>query len=253
MKLQLHDISDGEFQIVHEAVLRLLSEYGVLFEDEAARAMLIKAGNRGDDEGRVHLGPKFVETMLEMVPREGFVLYGRDESKTMQAAVDEIGFRPSVGAPFIFDYSTRCRRQATAEDAKAMITLTDALDGYDMVHSVVTPEDAPGTIANVLLFADSHRYSLNPSDVTVIHDREVIAIAKVAAAIRGGERRLREKPLTAVDVAMITPLRCTKEQAAALIDLAHGRAEETVEPHSVEPFDAEIEKRINRILDETRF
>lgn len=223
MRIQLQDLSDREFEIMHESVLRLLSEYGVLFEHSEAQKLLKDAGNEVDTEGRVHLKPTFVETMLGMVPKDGFMLYGRDESRTLHVAVDQMSFRPSTGAPFVLDYSTRRRRKATVEDAKELILLTDALEGFDMVNSVVTPAGAPAGRENVSLFASSHRFSLKPSDVTVMTRQEVHAIARISAAIRGGEQELRAKPLTAVDVAMISPLRCAGEQVEALLECARWR------------------------------
>jgi len=40
MRLQLQGISDREFEVMHESVLRLLSEFGVLFEHDEARKLL---------------------------------------------------------------------------------------------------------------------------------------------------------------------------------------------------------------------
>ena len=100
MKLRLGDISEQEFRIVHESVLRLLAEHGFLFEHAGARTMLKKAGMRIDEEGRAHLSPRFVESMLALVPKDGFRMYGRDESVSMDVAADRISFRPSTGAPF---------------------------------------------------------------------------------------------------------------------------------------------------------
>ena len=220
MKLQLQDISDSEFNIMHESVLRLLSEFGVLFEEQTARNLLVKAGNTVDDNGRVHLSEKFVESMLAQVPKDGFMMYGRDESKTLHVAVDKMAFRPSTGAPFVLDYETKSRRESSMDDARMMVTLVDALDGYDMVNSVVSPSDAPGGKGNLRRFVNAHRYSLKPSDITVMTGQEVEAIARISAAIRGTEQGLREKPLTAMDVAMITPLRCAKEQVEAMMECA---------------------------------
>lgn len=220
MKLQLQDISDSEFSLMHESVLRLLSEFGVLFENQTARDLLVKAGNKVDEKGRIHLSEKFVESMLEQIPENGFTMYGRDESKTLHVAVNKMAFRPSTGAPFILDYQTKERRDSTMDDARMMVRLTDALDGYDMVNSVVSPTDAPGGKGNLSRFANAHRYSLKPSDITVMTGEEVNAIGKIASAIRGGQRELREKPLTAANVAMITPLRCANEQAEAMMECA---------------------------------
>jgi trimethylamine:corrinoid methyltransferase-like protein len=66
MKLQLQDLSDSEFSLMHDSILKLLREYGVLFEHEAAQALLERAGNEADHDGRVHLRPSFVESMLEL-------------------------------------------------------------------------------------------------------------------------------------------------------------------------------------------
>jgi trimethylamine--corrinoid protein Co-methyltransferase len=45
-------------------------------------------------------------------------------------------------------------------------------------------------------------------------------VARIAAAIRGGEQRLKECPLTAVDISMISPLRCSAEEADAFLEAA---------------------------------
>ncbi len=220
MRLRLQPMPDSDYQAMHEAVLRLLDEFGVLFEHDQARKMLADAGNPVDGAGRVHLQPAFVEKMLALVPKDGFMMYGADESKELRVAVDSLAFRPSTGAPFILDYATRRRRPATMEDARTMAILTDELDGYDMVNNVVTPSSAPAGKDNVRLFALAHNYSGKPSDITVMTGEEVRAIARIASAIRGGAEKLREKPLTAVDVAMITPLRCAGDQVDALLECA---------------------------------
>jgi trimethylamine--corrinoid protein Co-methyltransferase len=220
MKLRLTDISDQEFEVMHDSCLTLLERFGVLYESENARALMKKAGNRVDEEGRVHLNRQFVESMIRLIPADGFMMYGRDEAMKLRVAVDEMSFRPSTGMPFVLEYATRGRREATIEDAEALVRITDALDGYDMVNAVVNLRDAPGTWINILLFILGHRFSRKPSDVTVSTVREVQAVARISAAIRGGESELRKKPLTAVDISMITPLRCSKDEADAFLEAA---------------------------------
>jgi len=220
MKLELKDISDDEFELMHGSILRLLDEFGVLYEDAAAREMVRKAGNPVDEGGRAHLRRDFVEARLAEAPAGGFMMYGRAESRPRRVAVGEMSFRPSTGSPYILDGATRRRRPATMDDARVMVTLTDALDGYGMVNSVVSPPGTPGSELNLRRFADSHRHSLKPSDITVMKRAEVNAIARIAAAIRGGGRALRDRPLTVVDVAVITPLRCTGDQSEALMECA---------------------------------
>jgi trimethylamine--corrinoid protein Co-methyltransferase len=220
MNLRLQELSDGEFQTMHTAVLDLLAGYGVRFEDQAALDLLVRAGNPADSQGRVHLAPEFVESMLGLVPPHGFLMYGRDEAKVLRVAVDAVGFRPATGAPNVFDYGMRARRKASMGDVRELVTLADALDGFDMVNAVVTPEEAPGGAVNVLGFVESHRFSLKPSDVTVMTAQEVRAIGQISAAIRGSEAQLRERPLTAIDVAMISPLRCAAEQSQCLLECA---------------------------------
>ena len=189
-------------------------------ENREATELLKKAGNEVDSAGRIHLKPKFVESMLRWIPKDGFTMYGRDEAKRLRVSVGEMSFRPSTGEPFVLDYATRQRREATREDAVTMVRVTDALDGYQMVNAVVNVRDAPGNWENIDLFVIGHRHSLKPSDVTVSTVREVQAVARISAALRGGERELRAKPLTAVDISMITPLRCSQEETAAFMEAA---------------------------------
>jgi len=220
MDLRLQDLPDREFALLHESMLRLLSDYGVLFAHEEAQRLLGKAGNEVDTKGRVHLKPKFVESMLAQSPKNGFVLSGRDEVKKVHAAPNQMSFRPSTGAPFILDYAAGRPREATMDDARIMATLADALEGYGLVNSVVNPPGAPGGMGSVRLLVNAHRCSLKPSDVTVMTGEEVNLIGRICAAIRGGEKESREKPLVAVDVAMITPLRCAREQVEAFLECA---------------------------------
>ena len=220
MRIQLVDISDAEFELMHESCLVLLQKYGVLFENDTARELLKKAGNSVDEGGRVHFKPRFVESMLQLIPRDGFTMYGRDESKQLRVAVDCMSFRPSTGEPFVLDYATRERRDATMSDAEALVRIADSLEGFGMVNSVVSVREAPGTWKEILHFILSHRYSMKPSDITVSTVPEVHAIARIAAAIRGSELALRERPLTAVHISMISPLRCSSEQSEAFIESA---------------------------------
>jgi trimethylamine---corrinoid protein Co-methyltransferase len=220
MQVRLQDLTDQEFAVMHESVLRLLFEYGVLFEHGQANDLLGKAGNEIDARGRAHLKPAFVEKMLGLVPKDGFTLYGRDETRRLHVGVNRIAFRPSTGTPFILDYATRRIRPADMSDARTMVLLVDALEGYGMVNCAVNPAEGPHGAGTLSLFATAHRYSNKPSDVTVMTKQEVEGIARIGAAIRGGEKALRDKPLTAVDVAMITPLRCASEQVDAFFECA---------------------------------
>jgi trimethylamine--corrinoid protein Co-methyltransferase len=100
------------------------------------------------------------------------------------------------------------------------VTLADALDGYDMVSECVAPADTPASAGNLRLFVEMQRCSLKPSDFTVMTAHEVRVISQIAAVVRGGQPALREKPLTAIDVAMISPLRCAADQTQALLECA---------------------------------
>lgn len=223
MDLTLATMPESDFAILHESVLRILEEYGALFEHEEARRLLKRAGNRLDDDGRIHISAEHVQKVLDLVPHDGFSVYGRDESIAARVAVGEMLFRPSTGEPFVWDYSTRSRRPATNEDASDLIRITDALPEYALVNAIVNPEDAPDSKQNLKLFVLSHRHSLKPSDVTVSSAREVEAIARIAAAIRGDGRKLRERPLTIVDIAVVTPLRFTPRDTEAFLAAArHG-------------------------------
>jgi trimethylamine---corrinoid protein Co-methyltransferase len=220
MLLRLSNISDTEFMTMHDETLGFLREYGVLFEDDEAVSLLLKAGNDMGSDGRIHLKPHFVESMIRLLPEKGFRMYGRDGTHELIAAPGNIAFRPSTGTPFVMDYASGKRRYATTDDARELVLLVDKLENYDMVHSVVSPVNTPGGAENILMFVNSHRYSLKPSDITVMTKEEVKTIGRISQAIRGDLASLREKPLTAVDIAMISPLRCAGEQAQAFLECA---------------------------------
>ncbi len=220
MFLRLKEMSEEEFNIIHESVLKLLNQTGFLFENAEALKLFKKAGMKVDNNGRVFFKPDFIESMISKIPKNGFKMYGRDGTRKIHLSADRIAFRPSIGHPFVLDYDTGQRRNAVLEDAKRAACVVDALEGYDLVNSIVNPADAPGGFGNLQLFVNSFSNSLKPVDITVKSAAEVIGIVKLAEAVRGGKDALKERPLMYIDIAVISPLKCPEEEVDAFIECA---------------------------------
>lgn len=221
MEFRLNALPDAEFTLLHSAALRLLDEFGVAVEHGEGRRLLL-ADNRNclGNNDRIRLDSSYVTDVLARVPENGFKLYGRDENRVVDVRVGATTFRPSTGEPFVYDYNTRERRSAVRDDAVTLVRLTDALPEFEMVNAVVNPTDTPAGRANVDLFVISHRYSSKPSDVTVSTGIEVKAIAAIASILRGSSQSLRDRPLTAIDASVVTPLRFTPDDTEAFLEAA---------------------------------
>ena len=79
--MQLTILLQDEVRAIHQATLRILSEVGVILDDEEARTLLFDHGAR-EHHGRVCLPPDLVETCLERCPHQ-VTLRGRGGQVTL--------------------------------------------------------------------------------------------------------------------------------------------------------------------------
>ena len=211
-------LSKAQVSQIHEGSLRILREIGINIHHREAQQMLAKAGARVVG-ARVYLSANQVEGALARIPH-GFDLYGRSMKGRVAYRRGYTHFRPSGGLPFILDFQTGARREATLADAADLVRLTDALGGFQIVNAVISPVDAPAGLPNVHRFLASIRFSEKPNDITVMTAREVRTIAQICTAVRGSEEASREKPLTAVYVSPVSPLNWLEDQTEALFEVA---------------------------------
>lgn len=118
-------LSKKQVEKIHNSSLRILEEIGIKIQHEHACEKLKDMGCKYENN-RVYMPFKVVEKALGTIPK-GYDWYGRDIKNKVTMAPGNFSCRPSGGLPFMLDYPSRRRREATMEDARNFVRLVDAL------------------------------------------------------------------------------------------------------------------------------
>lgn len=204
---------------IHDAALGMLEAIGMDIGGEAPRQALLDIGATIKD-GRACLRGELIEEVLSQIPKNGFEVAGRDGEPRLRIAPGAGRFRPAGGLPFVYDWRTERRREATMVDAAEIVKLADALDGIDVANCAASPADVGVGIHNVRRFTTAITYSTKPTDITASGPDEVIAVAEIALLLRGSSEALRETPLVVVYVSPTSPLRLSEQEGLAVMECA---------------------------------
>lgn len=134
-------LSAESVQRLHDASMRILSEFGIAFYDEEARTILKSHGARVDGD-MVYFDPEMIREYTAKAPPE-FTQLARNPENNLTVGGDAINFAPVYGPPYVLD-ADRGRREAKLEDFVNFVKLA-FLSPY-MHHSggtIVEPGDEP--------------------------------------------------------------------------------------------------------------
>lgn len=84
---------------IHEAVLTILREVGVVFHSQAAMDLFRRHGVKSDGN-YVYIHPDEVQKALDSVPVE-FMLHARNPVKSIALGSGQVAFAPGYGSPHI--------------------------------------------------------------------------------------------------------------------------------------------------------
>ena len=215
------ELLDKEFveKIVDEA-LTLLERHGVMVENAEAARLLGEAGARVDaGTQRVRLGRKLVEDCLASTPAT-IVLYDRKGEKAFAVGGDEVHFDPGSAAVTILDHATQEERKASTRDVVDLYKLVETLEHLHFQSTALVAADVPAAVS------DAHRLYLGlllsekPFVTGTFRVEGFKPMKDCLAAVRGGERELRCKPLAIFDACPSPPLKWSNLTAQSLVDSA---------------------------------
>ena len=145
---QLNVLTDDECDALASGALQLLDETGVVVTLAEARDVLLAAGGREGDSGRILLEESVVRAALAAAP-ERFSLHDR------LGGVVEIGAgrcwtKPGGTVSRVMEYPGWSLRDATRQDVARFARLCDALPNAHTTLPVVEPQDVDRSLAEVI-------------------------------------------------------------------------------------------------------
>lgn len=218
---QLGILSTDDLHDIYLAILDVLENHGVKFEDEGALKLLDGIGARVDFRAQTACIPEYiVEESLRKAPKV-VRLCGRDKDQDFVIEGKKVYFGSVGGAIAVADRRTGERRMCRTEDMAETAKVCDALENIDYSMGLFTPLDAPKEIQGLYEQDAVMSNTVKHSIIFAYHGREVtrkqIELAKLIA---GGEEELRKRPIVTMYDEPSSPLIVGKQYLEALMEWA---------------------------------
>jgi len=204
--------------IVAEAK-HILEEIGVFVEHGKAVDLLIGAGARKGEDGRIRIGPDLVDRAFATAPSE-VVLFDRYGENPVRIGGDSVNFDPGSAAIKVHDFKENSVRPSTTADCVLFSKLTDRLPAMALQSTCVVPSDVPLDVADRVRLHEALRNGRKAVITGTFQDHSFEIIRRMLACVRGSEKALREKPLAIFDCFPSPPLNWSELTCAVLVRCA---------------------------------
>jgi trimethylamine--corrinoid protein Co-methyltransferase len=204
-------------RIIEEAQ-DVLAQTGVLVENSQAQELLRDSGCHCEGN-RICIPPTLVEKALKTVPHS-IQVFDRGGNLALDLQDDNIHFDPGSAALLILDPDTGEERKPETRDLIRLARLTDALPGLAAQSTGLISVDVPKEIQDRYRLYLALQFSSKPVVTGTFAVESFEIMHGMLAAVRGGEKELREKPLAIFDCCPSPPLKWSHLTCQNLIDAA---------------------------------
>ncbi len=226
--LPTYDLLEAEeIERIHDASLRILSEFGIDFYDDEARRILEEHGADLDGD-RVRFEPGLVEEVVEKAP-DRFTQLARNPERSVSIGGDNMVFAPVYGPPFVMDMDG-VRRKGTLEDFRNFVKLA-YMSPY-IHHSggtIVEANDRPATTRHLDMLFSHIKYSDKPFMGSVTSPENASDSVRVAELLFGEDRILDDPALLSL-INVSSPRRYDRRMLGVLRVYARARQAVIVTP-----------------------
>ena len=218
--LSLNILTDDEVNEIHLGTLELLDQTGVFVEDERALDCFESGGARVDRESKmVQIPPYLVEEAIRSAPSK-VILAGRDPKHDIVLEGSRIHFTCFSEGVKINDLETGENRVPFKQDVVDSAKVIDYLDEVDFCEKALGAHDVsqhtvPLHNAEAYLTNTTKHCAFGP-----VNGKMLNKIIEMAAAIAGGIKELKERPLVSFATCPISPLKLITDCCEIIMESA---------------------------------
>lgn len=214
----LNAFSDEELYAIHCGTMDVLEHTGVKVSCKEALEIFEAGGARVDFQSNVVKIPQYiVEEAIKSAPRT-VLLAGRDPKHDIVLDGKRVHFINFGEGIAVIDPVTKEHRPTTKQDVADITRFCDAMDEMDAVLRPVAPHDVPPKAAVVhnaeVIFNNTSKHVFIGTE----GGRNFKKVLKMAAAVVGGEEKLRERPIFSCNVCPTSPLKLVDHCAEVIIE-----------------------------------
>lgn len=210
--------SSVDVERVLQDAFDVLSETGVLVENEDARHLL-REGGAPKAGGRFRVPERMARRALATVPSR-IELFDREGAPAMDLGGDRVHFDPGSAAIHLFDARSGRRRAIATSDVVRFARLVDGLPNYAAQSTALTPTDIPGEVADRYRLYLILRCGRKPVVTGTFRKDGFAPMRELLLAVRGSDAELRRRPLAIFDCCPSPPLKWSDLTGQALVDCA---------------------------------
>lgn len=207
----LQMLSAAELQRIHEASLQILEHTGVMIHHEGILNLLGQAGARVEATRPVaHLPESMVMDALARMGKR-YILHGRGGERVARFGYGDLVQLSSPGQHSWLDLDTNRLRLPALQDARDAIRLADGLPNISFVGAIAQPVEISEKYREVVLTAELIKGTTKPTMAWVHNGRSAKHVLEMYRAVAGGEKALRERPMTEAFLEPISPLQLPRD------------------------------------------
>ena len=200
---QITRLTEDEKDEIHKASIEILERIGIQLHLQEAVDLLKKAGATLTEDNRVRLPCSLVEWALERAPKR-VNLYDRNGDLVMPLEKNNCFYGPGSDCLNILDHRMGERRKPVLKDVAEGARLCDALPNIDFVMSMVLPSDVDQAIADTYQMEAMLLNTRKPIIMVSYQTQGLMDAVQMAEVVVGGEEPLREKPMLACYINIIS-------------------------------------------------
>jgi trimethylamine--corrinoid protein Co-methyltransferase len=186
-------LTEDQIREIHLATLEVLETIGVRILNDEGIQLLREAGGRVKKEGVVQIPNWLVEECIRSAPSR-VTVYDRKGTEAMRLEGNNVYFGLGTDLLNTYDLKTGELRRSRLGDVVNAAKTADYCDHIDFIASYALPQDVPTNLMYISCFKAMVENSIKPVFFTAAGHEDLSVIVEMAAAVAGGEDRLKERP-----------------------------------------------------------
>lgn len=210
-------LSEGEMKKIHRAALEVLERIGVAEAIESCQELVVGAGGRVNDKGRLCFPRALIEDVIARAGRN-FVLHAQDPERDLDLSGRRVHFGTAGAAVNMLDFETGAYRDSTLADLYDIARLVDTLDN---IHWLLRPLVCRDMATNEELDINTAYACMSGTTkhigTSIFDPRHVETVIAMFDTVLGGEGRFRQRPFCHISTTFVVPpLRFAEDACRAL-------------------------------------
>jgi len=216
----LSSLTDDELYAIHLATLEVLEQTGLFVETREALDVFDGAGAEIDRKNKiVKIPPYLVDDAIRSAPAK-IIMAGRDPKNDKVLETDRVHFTNFSEGVEIVDPYTGERRTPSKADLANAAKVVDYLSDIDVCEKAVGACDVPPEVvplhnAEAMLANTTKHCCVGPGDGFLLKK-----LVKMAAAVVGGLKKLKQRPILSFTTCPVSPLQLITECCEIIMESA---------------------------------